>query len=405
MSQIEVDKIIPSSGTTITIGDAGDTINISDGAALTVDSTTFVIDQANNRVGIKNASPTVELDVVGNVKVAGNINLGDSEYIYVGASNDLQIYHTGSDSWIYENGTGDFKLATNGPVIRLQKGTTEIMADFKPDSGVDLYYDNVKKFETTTSGATVTGTLSTTDLVSSTNGLTIVGNSGTPSAGAFLHRPSANTLALGTASTEAMRIDSSSRLLVGNTGAVVNPGITVYGANYSSSQIQIGHASGAPSGGGFMGFQYNGSAIGSITQNGTTGVSYNTSSDYRLKENVVEITGATERLKQLQPKRFNFIADADTTVDGFLAHEVQSIVPEAITGEKDAMRTEEYEVTPAELDEEGNIITEAVMGTREVPDYQGIDQSKLVPLLVASLKEALTEIDNLKARIEALENL
>ena len=135
------------------------------------------------------------------------------------------------------------------------------------------------------------------------------------------------------------------------------------------------------------------------------GVTYSTSSDYRLKENVVDIPNATERLKQLQPKRFNFIGDENTTVDGFLAHEVQSVVPEAINGEKDAMKTEEYEVTPAELDEEGNVITEAVMGTREVPVYQGIDQSKLVPLLVASLKEALTEIDNLKARIEALENL
>lgn len=142
--------------------------------------------------------------------------------------------------------------------------------------------------------------------------------------------------------------------------------------------------------------------VGDISTSGTS-TSYNTSSDYRLKENVVDITGATERLKQLQPKRFNFIADADTTVDGFLAHEVSSIVPEAISGEKDAMRTEEYEVTPAELDEEGNIITEAVMGTREVPDYQGIDQSKLVPLLTASLKEAIAKIEELETRIATLE--
>ncbi len=85
------------------------------------------------------------------------------------------------------------------------------------------------------------------------------------------------------------------------------------------------------------------------------------------------MTGATERLKQLNPSRFNFIADADTTVDGFIAHEVQAIVPEAISGEKDA------------VDADGN------------PEYQGIDQSKLVPLLVATIKE-------LEARITALEN-
>jgi len=136
--------------------------------------------------------------------------------------------------------------------------------------------------------------------------------------------------------------------------------------------------------------------VGSITVS-TSSTSYNTSSDYRLKENVVELTGATERLKQLNPSRFNFIADADTTVDGFLAHEVADVVPEAISGEKDAMIDEEYEVTPEVLDDEGNVITEAVMGTRSVPDYQGIDQSKLVPLLVATIQE-------LEARITQLEN-
>jgi len=136
--------------------------------------------------------------------------------------------------------------------------------------------------------------------------------------------------------------------------------------------------------------------VGSVTVS-TTSTAYNTSSDYRLKENVVAMSGATERLKQLKPSRFNFIADADTTVDGFLAHEVQDIVPEAVTGTKDAMRDEEYEVTPSVLDDDGNVVTEAVMGTRSVPDYQGIDQSKLVPLLVATIQE-------LEARIAALES-
>ena len=136
--------------------------------------------------------------------------------------------------------------------------------------------------------------------------------------------------------------------------------------------------------------------VGDIRTNGSA-TAYITSSDYRLKENVVVMSGATERLKQLKPSRFNFIADADTTVDGFLAHEVQAIVPEAIAGEKDAMMDEEYEVTPAVLDDDGNVVTEAVMGTRSVPDYQGIDQSKLVPLLVATIQE-------LEARITELES-
>ena len=167
-------------------------------------------------------------------------------------------------------------------------------------------------------------------------------------------------------------------------------------------------------------FGKNGSEVGSISTTGSA-TAFNTSSDYRLKENVVSMTGALDRVSELKPSRFNFIADADKTVDGFLAHEVQEIVPEAISGEKDAMQDEEYEVSPAvyedvlhpaieeELDEDGNIITEAkeewtenvlkteaVKDTRQVPKYQGIDQSKLVPLLVGAIQELKAEIEILK---------
>ena len=109
----------------------------------------------------------------------------------------------------------------------------------------------------------------------------------------------------------------------------------------------------------------------------TTATAYNTSSDYRLKENVVLLTGAADRLNQLQVHRFNFIADPGKTVDGFIAHEAQVVVPECVTGEKDA------------VDDEGN------------PIYQGIDQSKLVPLLTAALQEALAKIETLEARLTA----
>jgi hypothetical protein len=135
--------------------------------------------------------------------------------------------------------------------------------------------------------------------------------------------------------------------------------------------------------------------VGFIRTSGTS-TSYVTSSDYRLKENVVPMTGSIDRLKALKPSRFNFKADTDTTLDGFLAHEAQAVVPECATGTKDAMMDEEYEVTPAVMDGE-TVVTEAVMGTRSVPDYQGIDQAKLVPLLVSALQEAI-------ARIEVLEN-
>ena len=141
--------------------------------------------------------------------------------------------------------------------------------------------------------------------------------------------------------------------------------------------------------------------VGNILTNGSA-TSFNTSSDYRLKENVVSMAGSIDRLKALKPSRFNFIADADITVDGFLAHEAGEVVPECATGTKDGMEDEEYEVTPAVMDGD-TVVTEAVMGTRSVPDYQGIDQSKLVPLLVASLQEAVAKIESLEARVTALE--
>ena len=118
--------------------------------------------------------------------------------------------------------------------------------------------------------------------------------------------------------------------------------------------------------------------VGYVGTNGSS-TNYVTSSDYRLKENVVDVTDGITRVKQLAPKRFNFIADADTTVDGFLAHEAQAVVPEAITGTKD------------EVDDDGN----AVM--------QGIDQSKLVPLLTAALQEAIAKIETLETKVAALE--
>jgi hypothetical protein len=134
--------------------------------------------------------------------------------------------------------------------------------------------------------------------------------------------------------------------------------------------------------------------VGTITTSGSA-TAYNTSSDYRLKENVNYDFDATTRLKQLKPARFNFIADDTKIVDGFIAHEVSSVVPEAISGEKDAVKVwQEGEELPEgvsvgdnKLDENGNTII----------DTQGIDQSKLVPLLVKTIQE-------LEARITALEN-
>ena len=159
---------------------------------------------------------------------------------------------------------------------------------------------------------------------------------------------------------------------------------------------------------------YQGQRMGYITGNPSANTTlYATSSDYRLKENVDYTWDATTRLKQLKPARFNWIRDeSNRLVDGFLAHEVSSIVPEAISGEKDA--TEIW--TNAVLNSYGNYIkdnvteeewtagkedgtyaadtTWAASHTQDL--HQGIDQSKLVPLLVKTIQE-------LEARITVLE--
>jgi len=116
-------------------------------------------------------------------------------------------------------------------------------------------------------------------------------------------------------------------------------------------------------------------AAGSIVKGTGNSVSYNTSSDYRLKTNIEPLTDAVARLLQIPVRRFNWLTDpAASKIDGFLAHEAQSVVPESVTGTKD------------EVDSDGK------------PIYQGIDQSKLVPLLVAAVQE-------LAARVASLESL
>ena len=148
-------------------------------------------------------------------------------------------------------------------------------------------------------------------------------------------------------------------------------------------------------------FVRNGNVVGGI-QVRVSSTTYATSSDYRLKTDAQPMVGATARVQALNPVNFEWIADG-TRVDGFLAHEAATVVPEAVTGTKDAMMDQEYEVTPAVLNENGTETTAAVMGTRSVPDYQGIDQSKIVPLLTAALQEALTKIDDMETRLAALE--
>ena len=213
-------------------------------------------------------------------------------------------------------------------------------------------------------------------------------------------------------STERMRIDASGLFFLGTTAAVggANARATLSSPNLTGSYGGIGIKNEANANGGyFLHFvNYNNAVIGSISQNATTTVAYNTSSDYRLKENIAPMVGALDKVALLKPVTYTW-KDGGADGQGFIAHELAEVVPDCVTGEKDATREEEYEISPAipaVLDEEGNEVTpavEAVMGTRTVPVYQGIDTSFLVATLTAAIQEQQAMIDELKAKVAALE--
>ncbi|AIR93410.1 tail fiber protein [Prochlorococcus phage P-TIM68] len=184
---------------------------------------------------------------------------------------------------------------------------------------------------------------------------------------------------------EKMRIGSNNIFLHSTNSSGSNGRIYTNNAGANHATLEINQNSG--SGTEMMAFRNGGTQIGSITQSGLSNTSYNTSSDYRLKENDVAISDGITRLKQLRPIRFNWKIDPSTTQDGFFAHEVSPVVPESVRGNKDEV-----------FDTDG-VGTQVVGG----PKYQQIDHSKLVPLLTAALQEAITEIETLKTKVAALE--
>ena len=184
--------------------------------------------------------------------------------------------------------------------------------------------------------------------------------------------------------SERMRISSDGGLFLGVTSAVSSSSGGVCFRNNDSGRKELLMGTTTTSTKALVEFINGNGGVGTISVSGSN-TSYNTSSDYRLKENVTAISDGISRLKTLKPSRFNFIADAETTVDGFLAHEVTA-VPEAVTGTKDEVATED-----------------SVSHKKGDPIYQAIDQSKLVPLLTAALQEAIAKIEVLETKVAALE--
>jgi len=199
--------------------------------------------------------------------------------------------------------------------------------------------------------------------------------------------------------SERMRIHSGGDFTVATTTAVgsMYNGVSGIGFGYSSggygaivrggTNTPLYVSTNSQGAGGFIEFAQSGATRGNITYTGSA-TSYNASSDYRLKENAVPIENALSKIDSLNPINFDWIESGDNS-DGFLAHEIQEVLPYTVTGTKDEVYTDE------------NSGEEKINGE---PKYQVMDYAKLTPVLVKAIQEQQTIIENLQVRIETLEN-
>jgi len=319
----------------------------------------------NNAATSSNASVTI---TAGSAAFAG-LHFGDSDngrigqIAYNNSDNSLLLTANNSERMRIDS-SGSVGIGTSSPGDYLDEGDNLVIAD-SGHTGITL-----------ASGTSSEGGIFFAD-----------GTSGSDRfRGMIRYNHSSNYMEFRTDAGERMRIDSSGNLMVGRTATSVSTAdassfvgatgffMSVRDGTSTTSHFQF--RNNADSGG-------VSSLVGSISSSSST-TSFNTSSDYRLKENVTYSWDATTRLKQLKPARFNFISDSSNTLlDGFLAHEVSSVVPQAVTGDKDGTYTAQDELDG--------------LGTQGDPNYQMIDHAKLVPLLVKTIQE-------LEARIAALES-
>lgn len=200
-----------------------------------------------------------------------------------------------------------------------------------------------------------------------------------------MYVPEANGLAFATGATERARFNSGTGLLIGTTNnspaeSSSETGIRLGysgGTQFSKAGSEVMRVNRNTNDGRIIGLCGQAVVRGEIAVSGTT-IQYTSFSDHRLKENVTAISDGIGLVKTLNPVNFDWI-ETSQNVNGFLAHEVQAVVPEAVTG------------THNEVDDDGN------------PVYQGIDQSKLVPLLTAALQEAIAKIETLETTVADLQ--
>ena len=273
--------------------------------------------------------------------------------------------------------TGIFFPAAD--TIAFSEGGAESM---RLDSTGDVNLYNAKSFKVYNPANTRFGSFYTDDggtRISSWNG------SGEP---LLLNAPT-GYFTVSTNGSERMRIDSSGRLLVGLTASETWQTTAPVGQFKSGNVALSAYCTDTGTNDSFavrrdatlgtlIRFYYSTTSVGTITTNGTN-TSYNTSSDYRLKENIAPMTGALDKVKQLKPCTFTWKSDGSNG-QGFIAHELQEIVSDAVTGTKDA------------VDKNGN------------PDYQGVDVSFLVATLTAAIQELNTDLANTKLLLTEVSN-
>jgi hypothetical protein len=325
------------------------------------------IDHLGN-VGIGNSSPHNSsgyntLTIGNGTSTGGQLKLenaaGNDFYIWHD-SNGSNIYNTSATSQIfYTNATERMRIGSDG-VVQINQSTGNAFRVQNSTSG-----EANMLFQNSSTGTSVG------------NGLYVgIASNESSYMWAYHNEP----MIWGTNNAERMRIDGLGRVFIGSTGFTSNNTVRI-NMSFNGAGTEYGmcmNAGSLVSGTKYITFYISTTNYGSIGWNGSQITYYNTS-DYRLKENIVSLEGGIERLKQLQPRRFNFTHNRNMTVDGFVAHEAQAAVPEAVSG------------THNEVDSDGN------------PVYQNIDQSKFVPLLTAALQEAITKIETLEAKVAALE--
>jgi hypothetical protein len=387
-ADINGDAIVDGS---LTVGGAFTSLGIDDNAT----STAITIDGSQN-VGVGTATPTAALDIIGGIRLNKNGGLTTAKVGNFGVS--------GFEGYIEPYDVSGFTKIVNtlaGGNVAIETGGSE-------------------RLRVNASGNLLVGTASTIGAANFTvnspagNVRMNLANAGVERFGVFadpglaaLYTGGAIPMTFSTNGAERIRILAGGETIFGSATPVA-AGFTNVVFN-GSSFFGMAIKTTGPAGSAFMSFHNSANTqVGTIVQASASTTVYNTSSDYRLKENVTPIQGAGDIVKAMRPCTYTFTTDGVWS-DGFIAHELQELHPLAVTGVKDAMKDEEYEVTPAveaTYDAEDIELTpavDAVMGTRSIPDYQGVDYSKLTPILTAALQEALIEITALKARVTALE--